>query len=413
MDLDSLLVELKDNAGSDLHIKTGRPPLFRIAGDLVGQNQHSVITPEEMKFTMTHLMGPERSRIFMQEMEADFSYEIPGVGRYRVNAFIQRGEIGAVLRYVPLEVPTIEQMGLPEVLKELCNHQNGLVVMTGPTGSGKSTTLAAMIEHINQKYQLHIVTIEDPIEFVYTDARSTINQRELGIDTHELHRALRAALRQDPDVILMGEMRDAETIRFAITASETGHLVFSTLHTNDAKQSLDRILDSFEGPEAKQVRLQLGLLLRGVISQRLIKRADGQGRVAAIEIMLNTSYIRQLIEEGATRDLEKAIQEGSHYHMQTFNQALYNLWMKGLITEEEARMNSTAPDDLMLLMRGIKRGTSADETTNPTGQALAPQNRNVFATLGSKTGAPNLAPGMMPTQVSAEQKKKVSRGFEF
>ncbi len=413
MDLDSLLVELRDNAGSDLHIKTGRPPLFRISGDLIPQNSHPVVSPEEMKFTMTHLMGPERTRIFMQEMEADFSYEIPGVGRYRVNAFIQRGDMGAVLRYVPLEVPTIEQMGLPEVLRELCNHQNGLVIVTGPTGSGKSTTLASMIEHINQKYQLHIVTIEDPIEFVYTDIRSTINQRELGIDTHELHRALRAALRQDPDVILMGEMRDAETVRFAITASETGHLVFSTLHTNDAKQSLDRILDSFEGPEAKQVRLQLGLLLRGVVCQRLVKRADGQGRVAAVEIMLNTSYVRQLIEEGATRDIEKAIAEGGHYHMQTFNQALYNLWMKGLISEEEARINSTAPDDLMLLMRGIKRGTSTDETNNPTSLGTAPQNRNMFSTLTGKLPSPGAAPPQMPTQVGGDGKKKVGRGFDF
>ena len=417
MDLDMLLVELKDRAGSDLHIKTGRPPLFRISGDLIPQDQHSVITPDEMKFTMTHLMGPERTRIFMQEMEADFSYEIPGVGRYRVNAFIQRGDIGAVLRYVPLEVPTMEQMGLPAVLKELCNHQNGLVIVTGPTGSGKSTTLASMIEHINQMFQLHIITIEDPIEFVYTDGRSTINQRELGIDTHELHRALRAALRQDPDVILMGEMRDAETIRFAITASETGHLVFSTLHTNDAKQSLDRILDSFEGPEAKQVRLQLGLLLRGVISQRLVMRADGQGRVAAIEIMLNTSYIRQLIEEGATRDLEKAIQEGGHYHMQSFNQALYALWMKGLISEDEARVNSTSPDDLTLLMRGIKRGTSADETSNPTAQGAPPQNRNVFSTMGGKSAANlpgvKVPPPAIPHQSAPEPKKKVGRGFDF
>ncbi|MEI6235952.1 MAG: type IV pilus twitching motility protein PilT [Planctomycetota bacterium] len=415
MDLDALLVDLRDNAGSDLHIKTGRPPLYRISGDLIPQNTYPVVTPEEMKFTMTHLMGPERSRIFMQEMEADFSYEIPGVGRYRVNAFIQRGDIGAVLRYVPLEVPTIEQMGLPDVLRELCNHQNGLIIVTGPTGSGKSTTLASMIEHINQKYQLHIVTIEDPIEFVYTDIRSTINQRELGIDTHELHRALRAALRQDPDVILMGEMRDAETIRFAITASETGHLVFSTLHTNDAKQSLDRILDSFEGPEAKQVRLQLGLLLRGVVCQRLVKRADGQGRVAAIEIMLNTSYVRQLIEEGATRDIEKAIAEGSHYHMQTFNQALYNLWMKGLISEEEARINSTAPDDLTLLMRGIKRGTSSDETSHPTAQGTAPQNRNMFTTLGGKPGGaqPSYAPQPPQPGAATDAKKKLGRGFDF
>ncbi len=414
MELDSLLVELRDNAGSDLHLKTGRPPLFRISGDLVPQDTYPAITPEEMKFALTHVMGPERSRIFMQEMEADFSYEIPGVGRYRVNAFIQRGEIGAVLRYVPLEVPTIEQMGLPEVLRDLCNHENGLVIVTGPTGSGKSTTLAAMIESINQKSPYHIVTLEDPIEFVYTDIRSTINQRELGIDTHELHRALRAALRQDPDVILMGEMRDAETIRFAITASETGHLVFSTLHTNDAKQSLDRILDSFEGPEAKTVRLQLGLLLRGVVCQRLVKRADGQGRVAALEVMLNTSYVRQLIEEGSTRDIEKAIAEGSHYKMQTFNQALYNLWQKNVITEEEAKVSSSSPEDLVLMMRGIRRGTSSDETTIPTNQGPPPQNRNKFSTLSGKSGTPQQGtpvPSVMET--GPDGKKKVGRGFEF
>ena len=409
MDLDSLLVELRDNAGSDLHLKTNRPPLFRISGDLIPQDNHPVISAEEMKFAMTHVMGPERSRIFMQEMEADFSYEIPGVGRYRVNAFIQRGEIGAVLRYVPLEVPTIEQMGLPEVLKDLCNHENGLVIVTGPTGSGKSTTLAAMIEYLNQKNQFHIVTLEDPIEFVYTDIRSTINQRELGIDTHELHRALRAALRQDPDVILMGEMRDAETIRFAITASETGHLVFSTLHTNDAKQSLDRILDSFEGPEAKTVRLQLGLLLRGVVCQRLVKRADGQGRVAALEIMLNTSYVRQLIEDGSTRDIEKAIAEGSHYKMQTFNQALYTLWSKNTITEEQAKICSTSPEDLTLMMRGIKRGTSSDETTNPTNPGAA-SSRNAFSTLSGKSGMPHQVSG---SPASDPDKKKPGRGFEF
>ena len=252
-------------------------------------------------------------------------------------------------------------MGLPEVLKDLCEHENGLVVVTGPTGSGKSTTLAAMIQYINTKFQDHIVTIEDPIEFVYTDELCTINQRELGLDTHELHRALRAALRQDPDVILMGEMRDAETIHFAITAAETGHLVFSTLHTNDAKQSLDRILDTFEGPEANQVRMQLALVLRGIVSQRLVKRADGQGRVAAMEILLNTSHIRELIEKGVTRDLEKAMLEGAHYKMQTFNQSLYALWSKGLINEEEALAASSAPEDLLLMMRGIKRGTASDE----------------------------------------------------
>ncbi len=409
MDLDQLLIELGQNQGSDLHIKTGRPPLFRVAGDLIPQTSYPEISAEDMKASMTRLMGAERMRVFLQEMEADFSYEIPGYARFRVNAFIQRGLIGSVMRLVPLEVPTIEKMGLPDTLKELCDHPNGLCIVTGPTGSGKSTTLAAMIQYINQKYQNHVVTIEDPIEFVYTDELSTINQRELGLDTHELHRALRAALRQDPDVILMGEMRDAETIHFAITAAETGHLVFSTLHTNDAKQSLDRILDTFEGPEANQVRMQLALVLRGVISQRLVKRADGQGRIAAIEIMLNTSYIKQLIEEGSTRDLEKAIMEGAHHKMQTFNQALYALWGKGVITEEQAMASSSSPEDLQLMFRGIKRGTSADEVLQHQQAATPAKGGNVLSTM---TRAPGGA-GAGGAGGAGAEKKKPSRGFDF
>jgi twitching motility protein PilT len=403
MDLDALLVELGQRGGSDLHVKTGRPPLYRISGDLVPQTTYSEISAEDMKATMGRLMGPERMRVFTQELEADFSYEIPGYARFRVNAFIQRGLIGAVMRLVPLEVPTIDGMGLPDVLKELGDHPNGLCIVTGPTGSGKSTTLAAMIQYINQKYQNHIITIEDPIEFVYTDELCTINQRELGLDTHELHRALRAALRQDPDVILMGEMRDAETIHFAITAAETGHLVFSTLHTNDAKQSLDRILDTFEGPEANQVRMQLALVLRGVVSQRLVKRADGQGRVAAIEIMLNTSYIKQLIEEGSTRDLEKAITEGAHHKMQTFNQALYALWSKGIINETEALASSSTPEDLTLMFKGIRRGTSADELTSQGGGGA--KGPSPGPSKGPSSGPPPPAPG--------GDKKKQSRGFDF
>jgi twitching motility protein PilT len=403
MDLDQLLIELGQNQGSDLHIKTGRPPLFRISGDLVPQTSYPEISAEDMKASMTRLMGPERMRVFLQEMEADFSYEIPGFARFRVNAFIQRGLIGSVMRLVPLEVPTIEKMGLPDVLKDLCDHPNGLCIITGPTGSGKSTTLAAMIQYINQKFQNHVVTIEDPIEFVYTDELSTINQRELGLDTHELHRALRAALRQDPDVILMGEMRDAETIHFAITAAETGHLVFSTLHTNDAKQSLDRILDTFEGPEANQVRMQLALVLRGVVCQRLVKRADGQGRIAALEIMLNSSYIKQLIEEGSTRDLEKAITEGAHHKMQTFNQALYAHWTKGVITEEQALASSSTPEDLQLMFRGIKRGTSADEVLQQTPPAKT----------GSVLSTMTRAPGAAGGQAGGDKKKPPSRGFDF
>jgi twitching motility protein PilT len=415
MDLDALLVELGQRNGSDLHLKIGRPPLFRIAGDLVPQTSYPETSAEEMKATMLRLMGPERMRVFQQELECDFSYEIPGFARFRVNAFIQRGQIGAVMRLVPLEVPTFEQYSLPEVLKELCDAPNGLVIVTGPTGSGKSTTLAAMIQYINLKFQNHVVTVEDPIEFVYTDELCTVNQRELGLDTHELHRALRAALRQDPDVIMMQEMRDAETIHFAITAAETGHLVFSTLHTNDAKQSLDRILDTFEGTEANQVRMQLALTLRGIVSQRLVKRADGQGRVAAMEILLNTSHIRELIEKGVTRDLERAIMEGAHYKMQTFNQSLHGLWSKGIINDAEALAASSSPEDLQLMMRGIKRGTSSEEFVPAA--ALGPAAKQ--PTVVGPASGPKLKPPSSPALPAGDktllgaEKKKLSRGFGF
>jgi twitching motility protein PilT len=365
--LDQLLIELGQRGGSDLHLKVGRPPIYRIHGDLYPQTTYPEITPEEMRETLYRLMGAERTRIFEQELEADFSYEIPGYARFRVNAFVQRGQIGAALRLIPLEVPTIDAMGLPSVMKDLCDMPDGLILVTGPTGSGKSTSLASMIRYINSKYSRHIVTVEDPIEFVHTDELCLINQRELGLDTHELHRALRAGLRQDPDVVLMGEMRDPDTIHFGISAAETGHLVLTTLHTNDAKQSLDRILGTFEGAEANQVRMQLALVLRGILCQRLLKRADGQGRVAAIEVLINTPHVRQIIEEGTTRDLEKAMLEGAHHKMQTFNVALHNLFRQGQVTEEEALSSSSSPEDLKLMMRGVRRGGRAEELASDTG----------------------------------------------
>ncbi|HHN46766.1 MAG TPA: PilT/PilU family type 4a pilus ATPase, partial [Planctomycetes bacterium] len=298
LDLDRLLQELGERGGSDLHLKVGRPPLFRLAGDLV-PTAYPEISRAELQETIFRMMGPAVKKRFEDNLEVDFSYEVPGLARFRVNAFVQRSDIGAVFRLVPLEVPTIDSLGLPEVLKMLSAFPNGLVIVTGPTGCGKSTTLASMIQHINQTRPVHVITIEDPIEFVYTDELSTINQRELGLDTYELHKSLRSALRQDPDVILMGEMRDKETMRFAITAAETGHLVLSTLHTVDAKQTLDRILDAFPD-EARQLRMQLALLLRGIVSQRLLRRADGTGMAPAFEILINSPNVRQIIEEGST-----------------------------------------------------------------------------------------------------------------
>ncbi len=360
MDLDRLLQELGERGGSDLHLKVNRPPLFRIAGEL-HPTQYPDLSRAEVQECVYRIMGTKTQKKFEETLEADFSYEIPGLARFRVNAFVQRSDIGAVFRLIPLDVPTVDTMGLPDVFKELCMHPNGLVIVTGPTGSGKSTTLACMVQHINTTRPVHVMTIEDPIEFVYEDELATINQRELAIDTYKLSGALRAALRQDPDVLLMGEMRDLETMRFAVTAAETGHLVFSTLHTNDATQTLDRILDTFPTEQAKQVRSQLALVLRGVISQRLIRRSDGTGRIAAVEIMINSPNIRQLIEDGGTRDIERAIENDTYYSMQTFNQALLTLVQQGLITEEEALSNSGAPDDLKLGFRGITRGSTSGE----------------------------------------------------
>jgi len=369
MNLDELLHKLAERGGSDLHLKVGRPPLFRIAGDLLATSFPEV-TRQEMQEAMFRIMTPPVKRKFEKSLEVDFAYEVPGLARFRVNAYVQRQDIAAAFRLIPLEVPTIDALGLPEVFKDVASHQNGLVIVTGPTGSGKSTTLAAIIQHVNQNRPVHIITIEDPIEFVYTDELATISQRELGVDTYDLLAALRSALRQDPDVILMGEMRDRATMEFAITAAETGHLVFSTLHTNDAKQTLDRIIDAFSQTEyAKQIRQQLALSLRAVICQRLLKRADGTGMVPTIEILINSPNVRQILAEGATRDLDKVMENDTYYKMQTFNQSLLSLVKQGLVTEEEAIAASSAPEDLKLGLRGVVRRASADEFDQDFGGA--------------------------------------------
>jgi len=398
LEIDKLLAELAEKNGSDLHLKVGRPPIFRLAGNLMATG-YEEISPTDIRDGIYRIMAPSVRRKFEENLEADFSYEVPGLARFRVNVFVQRGQIGGVFRLVPIEVPTIDSLGLPQVLKALADLPNGLVLVTGPTGSGKSTTLACMIEHINALRPVHIVTVEDPIEFVYTDQLATINQRELGIDTKELHAALRAVLRQDPDVILIGEMRDRETMTFAITAAETGHLVLSTLHTNDAKQTLDRIMDSFPDT-AQQIRMQLALLLRGVVSQRLLRRADGMGLVPTMEILINTAHVTEIIEKGATRELEKAIAEGRHYQMQTFNQSLLDLVKGGMVTEEEAVANSPAPEELRLGLRGVTKGSAA------AGLDLD------FGEPGTAKTRPEAGPDK-PKPAADPNKPKISRGFEF
>jgi twitching motility protein PilT len=356
--IDDVLRDLVLRGGSDLHLKAGRPPLMRISSDLV-PSSFPVLEEQDLNSVLRAVLGREGYRILQEGFECDASYELPGVARFRVNAFKRMGRFGAAFRTIPLNIPTLELMGLPPVLKDICKAPQGMVLVTGPTGSGKSTSLAAMIEHLNQTQPLHIVTIEDPIEFVYTDQQSTVTQRQLGSDVKSLAEALRRALRQDPDVILMGEMRDRETMELAMHAAETGHLVFSTLHTNDAKQTLDRIVDAFPPEASHQVRSMLALTLQAVVSQRLVRRADGKGRVAAIEVMINSPNIRELIGEGKTASIEKVIaQSGDYYKMQTFNQALAKLVLSRTITEEEAAGASTSPSDLKLMLRGITGGSS-------------------------------------------------------
>jgi twitching motility protein PilT len=359
MRLDEILRELVVRGGSDLHLKVGRPPLMRIAGDLAS-TELPEIGESDMRGLLLQMLGREGLAALETNFECDTSYLLPGVARFRVNAFRRMGQFGAALRLIPLAAPTLEAMGLPEVLKEICKAPQGLVLITGPTGSGKSTTLAAMIEHLNETQSLHVVTIEDPVEFVYADKKGMINQRQLGTDVKSLHEALRRALRQDPDVILVGEMRDMETIELAMHAAETGHLVFSTLHTNDAKQTLDRIVDTFPPAAAPQVRAMLALTLQAVISQRLVRRADGKGRVAAVEVMINSPNIRELIAEGKTSQIEKAIAaSGDFYRMQTFNQALARLVLDGVLKEDEALASTQNPGDLRLLLKGVTSGSAS------------------------------------------------------
>lgn len=358
MSIDELLDILIERKGSDLHLKVGRPPLTRVHGRLI-PTELKVLTPVDTKELVYSILNPGQIRRFEEEMELDISYTYKNVARFRINVFRQRGVIGTVIRMIPFKIPTIDELGLPAVLKDLAIKDKGLILVTGPTGCGKSTTLAALIDYINSTRECHIITVEDPIEFVYQDNLSAINQREIELDTRSFKDALKHVLRQDPDVILIGEMRDLETISIAITAAETGHLVFSTLHTNDAVQSVDRIIDSFPVNQQQQIRIQLSLVLQGVISQRLLNRADGSGRVAAVEIMINSPTIKKLIEEGRTSEIHKAIESSVlYYRMQTLDQSLIELYNNGLITFEEALSVSTDPEGLKRMSKGIDTGVS-------------------------------------------------------
>ena len=362
MDIDGVLKELVARRGSDLHLKIGRPPLMRLSSELI-PSEFPPVSAEDLQAALQRVLGVDGQGRLAEEGELDASYEIEGLARFRVNVFKERGRLSLVARVIPLTIPTIDGLGLPPVLKDICQASQGLVLVTGPTGSGKSTTLASLINHINENQALNILTIEDPIEFIYDDKKSVVRQRQLGTDVKSVTEALRRVLRQDPDVILVGEMRDKETIDLALHAAETGHLVFSTLHTNDAKQTLDRIVDVYPADEHPQLRSQLALTLQAVISQRLVRRADKSGRIAAMEIMINTPNIRDLILEGKTSSIEKAMGgAGDYYRMQKFNQALAKLSGDKVITTEEALASTTNPNDLKLMMKGFTTNAVARVT---------------------------------------------------
>lgn len=359
MELNDILSVALRGGASDIHLKAGLPPMFRVDGSLVPLKDARRLPPEEVNRMALGIMNNFQKERFKEYSEIDLAYGVPGLGRFRVNIFQQRGTVGIVLRVIPFRIATIDQLMLPPVLKKISLHERGLILVTGTTGSGKSTTLAAMIDHINTNRTCHVMTIEDPIEFLIRDKRSIINQREVGVDTLGFGQALKSALRQDPDVILVGEMRDLETIETALTAAETGHLVMSTLHTLDATETINRIISAFPPYQQKQVRLQLGAVLRAVVSQRLVPKADGRGRVPAIEVLLSTHYVKELIEDkDRTKEIAEAISKGHQtYGMQTFDQSLMLLLRQSLISYEESLRQATNPDDFALRVSGIS-GTS-------------------------------------------------------
>ncbi len=377
-DIDAALHWLVEHEGSDLHVKVPAPPMARVHGELRPIEGAEPLDSEDTESALRRILtDPRLLEEFEREGEVDFSYAIPGLSRFRVNAFRQRGHISIALRAIPFQVRTVDDLGLPPVIRELAEEQRGIILLTGTTGSGKSTTLAAMVDHINSTRARHIITLEDPIEYLHRDKRSIINQREVGDDTESFARAMRRVLRQDPDAILIGEMRDEETVRTALAAAETGHLVLSTLHTLDATETVNRIIDFFPPHLQQQARVMLAATLRGVVGQRLVKRAGGDGRVAVCEVLVVTGRVQDLIlNPQETGRLTEVIAEGEYYGMQTFDQALLKHVMAGTLDEEVAYETASSPHDFKLMLQAQGQRASGIE------QVLAAEEPAEAATFG-------------------------------
>src|SRR5918999_1093180 len=360
MHVNDLLKIAVESGASDLHLKVGSYPMMRLRGSLTPASEEKRLEHDDMVAMAAAVLPTSHREKFKENHEVDLAYSVAGLGRFRCNAFQQRGTVGMVFRVIPTRISTIDELALPPVLKKIAEEERGLVLVTGTTGSGKSTTLAAMIDEINSTRTAHIMTVEDPIEYLHRDNRSIVNQREIGVDTHSFSHALRSALRQDPDVILVGEMRDFETIETALLAAETGHLVFSTLHTLDATETINRIIAVFPPHQQKQVRLQLASVLKAVISQRLMPKASGNGRAPAVEVMVSTPFIRDcIVDKDKTHLIQGAIAAGtSQYGMQTFDQSIFSLYSQGIVTLDEALRWASNVDEFKLKVQGI--ATTAD-----------------------------------------------------
>jgi twitching motility protein PilT len=405
-ELDHALRWIVENDGSDLHLKVPARPLARVHGELTPLTQYAEMRPEDTYEVLRQMLGrdPDKLREFDDENEVDFAYAVEGLARFRVNAFRQRGSVSIVARVIPYGVKTIDDLGLPKSICELAEEERGLILLTGTTGSGKSTTLAAIIDHINSTRASHIVTIEDPIEYLHVDKRAIINQREIGSDTGSFGRAMRRVLRQDPDVILIGEMRDEETVRTALSAAETGHLVLSTVHTIDAAESINRIIDFFQPHEQNQARAMLAGTLKGVVSQRLVPTPDRASRVAVCEILRMTGRARDMVMDPEQTDrLREVIAEGAYYGMQTFDQALLRHYQAGRIAMDDALRVATSPHDFKLLVAGDGRTATSMEdvvATDPIEIERAPYQQErpsgpPPATAGPRPTVSTAPPGML------------------